>query len=251
VTDAAGAAVAKATITITNVATAVAINLTTDNAGQFKADNLQSGKFDVSAVANGFKTTLVKGVDVSVGKPAQLNIRLEIGNWGGCCEYAAAPMKTLDAYDVRTKPFTYYVGEGKDGGTLKGLAKLVYDDQKKWVLIYEANRDLITDPNALPYGLSLTIPKSHQPMPKLVTKIIPDYPPEAASQKVHGEVAMDVTLNDDGTVKEVKVIEGNPLLNDAAIGAVKQWKYTTVRVDGNLVNRIVVVVTFEKNGKVQ
>jgi TonB family protein len=160
-------------------------------------------------------------------------------------------MKTLDAYDVRTKPFTYYVGEGKDGGTLKGLAKLVYDDQKKWVLIYEANRDLITDPNALPYGLSLTIPKSHQPMPKLVTKIIPDYPTEAASQNVHGEVAMDVTLNDDGTVKEVKVIEGNPLLNDAAIGAVKQWKYTTVRVDGNLVNRIVVVVTFEKNGKVQ
>jgi len=47
------------------------------------------------------------------------------------------------------------------------------------------------------------------------------------------------------------VIEGNPLLNDAAIGAVKQWKYTTVRVDGNLVNRIVVVVTFENNGKVQ
>jgi anaerobic magnesium-protoporphyrin IX monomethyl ester cyclase len=251
VTDAAGAAVAKATITITNVATAVAINLTTDNAGQFKADNLQSGKFDVSAMANGFKTTVVKGVDVSVGKPAQLNIKLEIGDWGGCCEYAAAPMKTLDAYDVRTKPFTYYVGEGKDGGTLKGLAKLVYDDQKKWVLIYEANRDVITDPNALPNGLSLTIPRSHERVPKLVTKVLPDYPTEAASQKVHGEVAMDVTLNDDGTVKEVKVIEGNPLLDEAAIGAVRQWKYTPLTVNGELVKRAVVVLTFEKNGKVQ
>ncbi len=135
VTDAAGAAVAKAAITITNVATAVAIQLTTDNAGQFEANNLQSGKFDVSAVANGFKTTVVKGVEVTAGAPTQVNIKLEIGDWGGCCEYAAAPMKTLDAYDVRVKPFTYYVGEGKDGGTLKGLAKLVYDDQKKWVLI--------------------------------------------------------------------------------------------------------------------
>ena len=250
VTDAAGAAVAKATITITNVATAVAIQLTTDNSGQFEANNLQSGKFDVSAVANGFKTTVVKGVEVTAGAPTQVNIKLEIGDWGGCCEYAAAPMKTLDAYDVRVKPFTYYVGEGKDGGTLKGLAKLVYDDQKKWVLIYEANRDSITDPNALPDGLSLTIPPAHQRMPKLETKILPEFPTEASNEKAHGEVAMELTLNDDGTVKDVKVIESSPLFDQAAVGAVKQWKYEPLTVKGELVKNVVVVLEFEKNGKV-
>ena len=62
---------------------------------------------------------------------------------------------------------------------------------------------------------------------------------------------MDVTLNDDGTVQEVKVIEGNPLLNSAATDAVKQWKYRPLTVHGKLVNRIVVVLTFGKNGKVR
>jgi TonB family protein len=148
------------------------------------------------------------------------------------------------------KPFTYSVGEAQDGGTLRGLAKLVYGDKKMWIQIYAANRDVVSDPNALRHGMSLTIPPSHQPAPRLETKAVPPYPSEAASQHVHGDVAMDVTLNDDGTVQEVKVIEGNPLLNRAATDAVTQWKYRPLTVHGKLVNRIVVVLTFDKNGKV-
>ncbi len=256
VTDASGAVVANATITITNIATNRAVTLKADAAGQYTAKDLAAGKYDVKAEANGFKTTIVKGVEVSAGKAARLNIRLEIGDWGGCCEYAAAPMQAPDIppaslYALTPKPFTYKVGEADDGGTLKGIAKLVYGDQKKWVQIFEANRDVVADPKALQSGMSLTIPASHQPEPKLETKVLPPYPSEAASQHVHGEVAMDVTLNEDGTVQAVKVIEGNPLLNSAATEAVKQWKYRPLTVNGKLVNRIVVVLTFEKNGKVR
>ncbi len=62
---------------------------------------------------------------------------------------------------------------------------------------------------------------------------------------------MHVTLNDDGTVEEVKVIEGNPSPNSAATNAVKQWMYQPLTVHGKLVNSIVVVLTFDKNGKVR
>jgi len=251
VTDASGAVVENASITITNTATNRAIPLKTEKVGEFTSKDLESGKYDVTAEENGVKTTIVKGVEVHAGKAARLDIRLEIGNWGGCCEYAAAPMKALDDYVLKIKPFTYSVGEADDGGTLRGIAKLVYGNQKKWVRIFEANPDVVADPNALSYGTPLTIPASHQPVPKLETKVLPPYPPEAASQHVHGDVAMDVTLNDDGTVQEVKIIEGNPLLNNAATDAVKQWKYRPLRVRGKLVNRIVVVLTFEKNGKVR
>src|SRR5580700_7788018 len=95
VTDASGAVVPNASITITNIATNRQIPLTTDKTGQYAAKDLESGKYDVAAQANGFKTTVVKGVEVNAGKAARLDIRLEMGNWGGCCEYAAAPMKTL------------------------------------------------------------------------------------------------------------------------------------------------------------
>ncbi|HWZ96167.1 MAG TPA: TonB family protein, partial [Candidatus Dormibacteraeota bacterium] len=253
VTDASGAVVTNAAITITNIATNHAVTLKVDEAGQYTAKDLAGGKYDVKAEANGFKTTIVKGVEVSAGKAARLDIRLEIGNWGGCCEYAAAPMKAQDDYVAKMKPFNYTVGEAEDGGTLRGIAKLVYGDRNMWVRIYEANRDVLDgypQLSKLGYGLSLTIPSLFQPEPKLETKILPAYPPEAASQHVHGEVAMDVTLNDDGTVQEVKVIEGDPLLADAATAAVEQWKYHPRMVHGKLVNRIVVVLTFEKNGKV-
>jgi TonB family protein len=251
VTDASGAVVPNTSVTIINAATRRAIILTTDKVGEFVAKDLESGKYDVSAVATGFKTTFVKSVEVNAGKAARLDIRLEMGNWGGCCEYAAAPMKAqIEDYVLKMKPFTYSVGEANDGGTLKGLAQLVYDDKKMWIQIYEANRDVVRDPNALRYGMSLTIPSSPQRVPKLETKGLPPYPSEAASQHVHGDVAMDVTLNDDGTVQEVRVIEGNPLLNSAATDAVKQWKYRPLTLHGKLVNRIVVVLTFDKNGKV-
>jgi anaerobic magnesium-protoporphyrin IX monomethyl ester cyclase len=255
VTDTTGAVVMNATITITNIATNQVVSRATDNkTGEYAAKDLASGKYDVKAEANGFKTTIVKGVEVTAGKAARLDIRLEIGNWGGCCEYAAAPMKAQDDYVAKMKPFNYSVGEAEDGGTLKGIAKVVYGDRKKWVQIYEANLDVLDgnpDLSKLGYGLSLTIPSLFQPEPKLETKVLPVYPPGAASNHVHGEVAMDVTLNDDGTVQEVKVIEGDPLLADAATAAVEQWKYHPRTVHGKLVNRIVVVLTFDKNGKVR
>jgi anaerobic magnesium-protoporphyrin IX monomethyl ester cyclase len=255
VTDASGAVVPNASITITNIATNRQIPLTTDKTGQYAAKNLESGKYDVAAQANGFKTTVVKGVEVNAGKAARLDIRLEMGNWGGCCEYAAAPMKTLptprlDDYVLRMKPFTYSVGEAQDGGTLRGVADLVYGNKNMWIQIYAANRSVVSGPNALYQGMLLTIPPPYQPAPKLETKVLPLYPSEAASQHVHGNVAMDVTLHEDGTVQEVKVIEGNLLLNSAATDAVKQWKYRPLTVHGKIVNRIVVVLTFDKNGKV-
>lgn len=262
VTDSVGAAVSGAGITITNVATnSITLTVTTDAAGHYTAKDLANGKYDVTAVAPGFKTTIVKGVAIGEGKAAQVNFKLEVANWGGCCEYAAPPMRLpddsvpnkspLSAYSFKVKPFTYNVGEAEDKGTLRGIAKLVYGDQKMWVQIFEANPDVIVDPNSLPYGTPLTIPALFQPQPKLETKTLPTYPPEALSQHVHGEVAMDVALNDDGTVQRVKVIEGNPQLNNAAVDAVKQWRYRPQRVNGEFVNRIVVVVTFEKNGKVR
>src|SRR5580704_13902082 len=148
VTDPSGADVMGATITITNVATKGVINLKTDGNGQYAAKDLAAGKYNVKAESSGFQTTSVNGVEVKEGKAVQVNIKLEI-SWGGCCEYAAAPMivpevkdtKPFSAYSFKVKPFTYNVGEADDHRTLRGVAKLVYGDQKMWVQIFEANPD--------------------------------------------------------------------------------------------------------------
>ena len=47
----------------------------------------------------------------------------------------------------------------KEGDTLSGIAKKFYDDAAKYMVIYEANKDLIgDDPNAIKVGQELKIP---------------------------------------------------------------------------------------------
>ncbi|HTC92986.1 MAG TPA: energy transducer TonB [Terriglobales bacterium] len=50
--------------------------------------------------------------------------------------------------------------------------------------------------------------------------------------------------------KDVAVIQGDPQLAHAATDAVKQWKYRPLVVNGKPVNKLVVVLTFDKHGKV-
>ena len=51
----------------------------------------------------------------------------------------------------------------------------------------------------------------------------PVYPPIAQSARVQGVVIIEATIGTDGRVKEAKVLRGQPLLDQAALDAVKQW----------------------------
>ena len=66
----------------------------------------------------------------------------------------------------------------------------------------------------------------------LVTKVNPQYPPEAKSQHVQGAVVLKVNIDKQGTVYKIEPITGHPLLAPAAIDAVKQWKYKPFLLDG-------------------
>ena len=66
---------------------------------------------------------------------------------------------------------------------------------------------------------------SAEEKPKLVKKVVPTYPEEAAKAGVEGKIVVEATTDKNGNVINAKVIDGNPVLNQAAIDAVKQWKY--------------------------
>jgi protein TonB len=62
--------------------------------------------------------------------------------------------------------------------------------------------------------------------PVLLSKVDPKYPADAKSEKVSGEVKLEVTIDADGSVLAVKAVKDpDPRLTEAAIEAVKQWKY--------------------------
>src|ERR1017187_7732749 len=59
----------------------------------------------------------------------------------------------------------------------------------------------------------------------VITKVPPQYPPEAKDAHIQGVVLMNVIVDKEGNVANIQLISGHPLLAPAAIDAVKQWKY--------------------------
>jgi len=68
---------------------------------------------------------------------------------------------------------------------------------------------------------------------KLLVKVQPVYPPLAKSAGVEGAVRLQAIVGKDGTVENLTVIEGQPMLVAAAMEAVRQWQYQTTLLNGD------------------
>jgi periplasmic protein TonB len=66
----------------------------------------------------------------------------------------------------------------------------------------------------------------------VVSKVPPDYPAVAKQLKMQGTVELEAVISTEGTVAEVHIVSGNPVLTKAAVEAVKKWKFTPVMEDG-------------------
>src|SRR6266851_375805 len=79
ITDPSGAAIAGAKVSVTNKATGVTRDVTTDTAGLYSAPNLLPGPYEVAASASGFSTTKQADLTLTVGGQQVLNLALKIG----------------------------------------------------------------------------------------------------------------------------------------------------------------------------
>ena len=66
----------------------------------------------------------------------------------------------------------------------------------------------------------------------LIHDVAPTYPPEAGRARIEGAVVLLAVIAKDGSVQDVRVESGLPLLAQAAIDAVKQWRYRPYLVNG-------------------
>lgn len=72
---------------------------------------------------------------------------------------------------------------------------------------------------------------------RLLRRIDPIYPETAKSQHIQGAVVLEAQVLSDGTVGNVAILQGDPVLAQAATEAVKQWKYQPYYVKGQPVER--------------
>ncbi len=68
--------------------------------------------------------------------------------------------------------------------------------------------------------------------PKLVRQVKPAYPSVATQARVRGLVILEAQVDVHGAVKSLKVLRGPPLLEEAAMEAVRQWRYQPLLLNG-------------------
>jgi TonB family protein len=77
--------------------------------------------------------------------------------------------------------------------------------------------------------------------PTKIKDVTPVYPAIAQSARVAGAVTIEATIGPDGKVTDAKVVRSIPLLDQAALDAVRQWEYTPTLLNGEPVPVLVTV----------
>src|ERR1700688_222843 len=66
----------------------------------------------------------------------------------------------------------------------------------------------------------------------VIKKVNPAYPPLARTARVQGSVLLAAVIGKDGTIQNLHVVSGHPLLTQAALDAVRQWRYKPYILNG-------------------
>ncbi|HZW79798.1 MAG TPA: TonB family protein [Candidatus Deferrimicrobiaceae bacterium] len=66
----------------------------------------------------------------------------------------------------------------------------------------------------------------------LIRKVNPSYPPLARQARISGTVVLRAVISKDGSIENLSLVSGHPMLAPAAIEAVKQWKYKPYLLNG-------------------
>ena len=96
--------------------------------------------------------------------------------------------------------------------------------------------------------------KAHSPIrvggrvraPRAVYKPSPTYPPLAKQARISGDVVIDAVIDKTGSVVEMKVVSGPPLLIPAALAAVRMWRYEPTYLNDEPIDiQFILTVRFE------
>ena len=78
--------------------------------------------------------------------------------------------------------------------------------------------------------------------PRKIVDVAPVYPELARTARVSGIVILEATIDEEGNVRDARVLRSIPLLDRAAVDAVRQWRFTPTTLNGQVIP-IVMTVT--------
>lgn len=69
--------------------------------------------------------------------------------------------------------------------------------------------------------------------PAKIKDVKPMYPPDAQGANIQGVVIIETIIDTDGTVADARILRSIPMLDEAALNAVRQWRFTPTELNGD------------------
>jgi periplasmic protein TonB len=135
----------------------------------------------------------------------------------------AAPLLAPDGIRAEAPRTAVHLSQGVPGGVEGGISEGQLGGLA--VAIPVAPPRVSTPPAPLHVGGDIKAPRK-------VRHATPVYPLIAQRARVQGLVIIDATIGPDGRVSETRIRQGNPLLDQAALDAVRQWQFTPTLLNG-------------------
>ena len=136
---------------------------------------------------------------------------------------------------------SYNTTEGVDGGTGSGSRQGVWD---------AINESLshVARPAPPAVATKPAFRTSSMLQGSLIRRVDPVYPPLARSARIQGPVVLAAIISKAGTIEHLQVLSGHPMLVDAALDAVSQWRYRPYVLNGDVIEvETQITVNFKLN----
>jgi TonB family protein len=174
--------------------------------------------------------------------PVEFNVPPEIQNLNKVEDRPKVVLKSVNSTSESHKPTREVFGTSRNSYT---------DEQgtvaakKGNTLAKEADTQILldTDADSLPTPTEEYLVSQ---MPVVISEVRPLYPKEAKEKQIEGSVALNVLIDETGTVRQVSVLEGPELFRSGALDAMKKFRFKPALVDGKAVAvRIRYLLKFE------
>jgi len=152
-------------------------------------------------------------------KPASTNIPTSTG--------ITVPMHKTQEAPLSPVGTTGGVAGGVPGGMVGGVPGGVFSE-----MLSSAPSVPVLAKSPVPMPVKRMRIASRVAEANLIHDVPPQYPPDAGRARIEGTVVLMALIGTDGTVKDVRIESGLPILAQAAINAVKQWRYKPYVIDG-------------------
>jgi TonB family protein len=156
--------------------------------------------------------------------------------------------ETKAAPEKDARPKLPLEAKPSDAGGERGAKPLIHRRRRAWiffvalaailsaVLWWRWNRVWADLESGVRTNEGTMLPQAHVPaevMEKLVThRVDPDYPAAARPAHLQGVIVLDVVVGRDGKVAQVRALNGPEVLAQAAIDALRWWRFEPYRVNG-------------------